>query len=321
METPESRYMDAFLRIAGKSFADYLGFPSFWEYLERTCWFRANLTTGEIEEKHLTGVLFGAPGLEEENSYDGFVEKLLSEESELSGFFDKEKLVSIYNGGEDFACGDGDIETESGTIRILASCELDSEKGEVRGLFVLSDVSGLYDSHMLARKYAEYDPLTELLSRHAADVYGKEYLSTHPDEDAVMVLLEVDHFKDLNDMYGHHIGDIILKTIAKELTSFFGHEAIIARNGGQEFIVMLKDVDPEEAEERIQVFSEAEHHVESEGSTYPYTFSVGYCFYPTQGILYHDLARKADKAKYNIKLGGGNSCCKFASEMMELNNF
>ena len=321
METPESMQAEAYIRIPGKSFADYLGFPSFWEYLERTSWFRANLSSGVIEEKHLTGALFGEKGLEEEDSYDAFIEKLISGDPGLAGYFEKESLIGIYNGGEDFSCADGNVEMENGKMHILASCELTSEQGEVRGLFVLSDVSGLYDPYSMARRYAEYDPLTELLSRHAADVYGKEYLQTHPDEDAVVVLMEVDHFKDLNDRYGHHIGDIILKTIAKELTSFFGHEAIIGRNGGQEFIVMLKDVDPEEAEERIQVFAEADHQVESDGGIYPYTFSVGYCFYPSQGILYHDLARKADKAKFNIKLCGGNSCCKFESEMMELNNF
>lgn len=325
MEKPETIEADVFLKMAGKSFADYLGFPSFWEYMERTSYFCANLSKGLVKERHLTGALFRAESENGEVPYEEFVSKLFTREKDsenhLLPFFERDHLIGLFNGGEEFTSADGDIVTENGSIRLLIGCEMSSEKGEVSAVFLLNDISGLYDPHSLARKYAEYDPLTQLYSRHAADKYGKEYLTTHPEEDAVMVLMEVDYFKDFNDRYGHHVGDLVLSAVAKELTSFFGHEAIIGRNGGQEFIVLLKDVDPEEAEERIQVFAEAEHQVECEGSYYPYTFSVGYCFYPTQGFLYHDLARKADKAKYNVKLGGGNSSCRFETSMMELNNF
>lgn len=321
MEKPDNIEREAFYRAAGKSFADYLGYPSFQEYMERTNWFTANLTKGVVEEKHFTGMFAEAAG----ESYDELVESMFPPsdggQTGLRRFFEGRELLRAFEEGDSFVSVDGDAKAPNGTVRLLATCEMEKRDGDVFGLFFINDISGLYDPHSLARKYAEYDPLTRLFSRHAADTYGKEYLAMHPDEDAAMILIEVDHFKDFNDRYGHHIGDLVLKAIARELDASFGPDAIIGRNGGQEFLVFLKGMEPEAAEESIKRFSDAEHTIEHDGMTYSYGFSIGYCLYPSQGILYHDLARKADKAKYNVKLGGGNACCKFESEMMELNNF
>ena len=114
---------------------------------------------------------------------------------------------------------------------------------------------------------------------------------------------------------------MVLKTIAEELRTFFGTESIISRNAGQEFLVLIKNRKTDEVREMVSKYSNAAHEMEFDGNTYTYTLSVGYCIYPEQGILYHDLARKADKAKYNVRLGGGNGFCRFESEMIDLNNY
>lgn len=323
VERPDLITTEDMYRLAGRSLADYLGYPSFTEYLRRTNYFYAELTVGSVEEQHL-GELFQSVG--DEVEYDKLIEKLFTdlkpvEGSEgIRGFFDRNTLVQSFRSNEFFVSADGDCKLGEASCRLQASCELHGENGKVFGLFLINDISDLYDPHSLARKYAEYDPLTKLFSRHAADAYGKEYFSLHPDDHAAIVMVEVDRFKDFNDRYGHHIGDIVLKEIARELEEDFPN-AIIGRNAGQEFLVLLKDRSDKEVEEAVKSFSEKEHSLSHEGETYHYSFSVGYCLYPEQGILYHDLARKADKAKYNIRLGGGDNYCKFEDEMLTLNNF
>lgn len=310
-------------QIAGKSFADYLGYPSFQEYCRRVSFFYADLTDNRILETHLAEAFHE---VESADSYDEFCEELLKKlnpeekRGRMMTLFRRSELISELRGGESFLSADGDCKIDGEQRRVLISCELSEQEGKERALFLLNDISDLYDPHSLARKYAEYDPLTKLFSRHAADAYAKEYFNLHPDDHAALVMIEVDRFKDFNDRYGHHVGDVVLKGIAREIEEHFG-DAVIGRNAGQEFLVLLKNRRENEAEETVRSFSEKEHSLTYEGETYTYGFSIGYCLYPEQGILYHDLARKADKAKYNVRLGGGGSYCRFEDEMLNLNNY
>lgn len=326
MEKPELIQTEALYRIAGKSLADYLGYPSFSEYLRRTTYFYVNLTKDEVEERHL-GELYARAADDTSGSFEALAKRMLEivipaeGEDVLRAFFDRGELLQIFASGESFASADGDCTTEGQFCRVQASCEMERRGEQIYGLFLINDISDLYDPHSLARKYAEYDPLTKLFSRHAADAYAKEYFNLHPDDPAALVLIEVDRFKDFNDRYGHNIGDLVLKGIARELEEHFGNDSIIGRNAGQEFLLLLKHTPAEEVEEAVKSFSEAPHRLDAEGESYDYTLSVGYSLYPSQGVLYHDLARKADKAKYNVRLGGGDSYCRFENEMLDLNNF
>ena len=324
MNRPEEITKEELYRITGKSFADYLGYPSFPEYQRRASYFYADLTNGKVGYTHLGERLRLAS---RQNEYDEFVEKLLElmapkeKKGELFAVFQRENLLSTYRNGETFLCVDGDCGEDSNSRRMLVSCELSEENDIVSGLFLMNDISELYDPHSLARRYAEYDPLTKAFSRHAGDAYAKDYFNHHSDEPAALVLVEVDRFKDFNERHGYHVGDMVLKTIVEELRSHFGADAVVSRNAGQEFLVLVKNRKADEVRELVSRYSGEPHKMEYDGADYDYTLSIGYCIYPEQGILFHDLARKADKAKYNVRLGGGNGFCRFESEMIELNNF
>ncbi len=324
MNKTEEITTEELYRITGKSFADYLGYPSFPEYQRRAGYFYADLTNGKVGHSHLAERLRLAA---HQSDYDVFAEKLLElmapreKKGELFAIFQRENLLETYRDGETFLCVDGDCGEENNTRRMLVSCELSEENGVISALFLMNDISELYDPHSLARRYAEYDPLTKVFSRHAGDAYAKDYFNHHSDEPAALVLIEVDRFKDFNERFGYHTGDMVLKAIAEELRSFFGTDSIISRNAGQEFLVLVKNRKADEVRELVSRYSDAPHKMDFDGASYDYTLSVGYCIYPEQGILYHDLARKADKAKYNVRLGGGNGYCRFESEMIELNNY
>ena len=163
----------------------------------------------------------------------------------------------------------------------------------------------------------QYDGLTELYNRNALDIYAQEYFKNNPDDKAAIVFIDIDYFKNFNESHGHHIGDAVLKSAAREIEHYLGRNSLIGRNGGDEFLIVLKGRDDEAAEAEIKRLYESPHKVSSSGKDYKYSYSIGYVTYPDQGILYHDLARKANRAMYQVKLNGRDGIVRFEPEMME----
>lgn len=157
---------------------------------------------------------------------------------------------------------------------------------------------------------AEYDTLTEIYNRNAADANIREYLKTHPDDRAAIVMIEVTDIRYINEKYGHHIGDIILKAAAELIARYSGADSIIGRNSGAQFIVLIEESSGSEVESVIKRIDGAKRIVEHEGETYEYSFAIGYCLYPSHGILMHDLAAKAYTAMENSKAAGGG-CMRY----------
>ncbi|MBO6132882.1 MAG: diguanylate cyclase [Lachnospiraceae bacterium] len=163
----------------------------------------------------------------------------------------------------------------------------------------------------------QYDGLTELYNRNALDIYAQEYFKNNPDDKATIVFIDIDYFKNFNDAHGHHIGDAVLKSAAREIEHYLGRNSLIGRNGGDEFLIVLKNRDNEAAEAEIKRLYESPHKVSCNGNDYKYSYSIGYVTYPDQGILYHDLARKANRAMYQVKLNGRDGIIRFEPDMME----
>ena len=172
------------------------------------------------------------------------------------------------------------------------------------GITITSDIINSIETR------AEYDQLTETYNRPAADANIREYFKLHPDDKAAIVLITVDDIRQINERYGHHIGDVILKAAARLIERYLGIDSIIGRNNGAEFIVLLKERDDVEAESVIEKIAQAARVVEYEGGTYEYSFAIGYALYPSQGILLHDLAAKAYTAMGEAIAEGGG-CRKY----------
>ena len=170
---------------------------------------------------------------------------------------------------------------------------------------------------MLSYQSFQYDGLTELYNRNALDIYAQQYFRNEPDEPATVVFIDIDYFKDFNDANGHQIGDVVLKSAAREIEIYLGANSIMGRNGGDEFLIILKERTPEAAEQEITRLFNARHEIMLNGKTYEYSYSIGYVSYPEQGILYHDLARKANRAMYHVKLNGRAGMMHYEPEMLE----
>ena len=131
-----------------------------------------------------------------------------------------------------------------------------------------------------------------------------------------LMILDLDHFKQVNDNHGHPFGDLVLKRFAMLITENVRNVDIVARYGGEELVVLLPETNKEQAvsvAERIR--SSVERSViTSEGISVSITVSIGLAFFPAEGIESTDeLLKIADQALYQAKKEGRN-CVRLAPE-------
>lgn len=158
------------------------------------------------------------------------------------------------------------------------------------------------------KELANKDGLTKLYNRYGFDEMAEKMISKNPKEHCVAVLLDVDDFKLINDMYGHAYGDKALISLAENMRKFFSSSALLGRNGGDEFCILLPNCTMEEVKESLIEFTKTPKTFSYKGQTYSFCISLGYAEYPNNAIERSQLMRCADTALYEVKLHGKNGC-------------
>ncbi|WP_462336537.1 diguanylate cyclase domain-containing protein [Holdemanella biformis] len=158
------------------------------------------------------------------------------------------------------------------------------------------------------KELANKDGLTKLYNRYGFDEMAEKMISKNPKEHCVAVLLDVDDFKLINDMYGHAYGDKALISLAAIMRKFFPSSALLGRNGGDEFCILLPNCTVEEVKESLIEFTKTPKTFSYKGQTYSFCISLGYAEYPNDAIERSQLMRCADTALYEVKLHGKNGC-------------
>ena len=158
------------------------------------------------------------------------------------------------------------------------------------------------------KELAHKDGLTKLYNRYGFDEMAEKMLSKNPKEHCVAVLLDVDDFKLINDMYGHAYGDKALISLSENMQKFFPSSALLGRNGGDEFCILLSNCTMEEVKESLIEFTKTPKTFSYKGQTYSFCISLGYAEYPNNAIERSQLMRCADTALYEVKLHGKNGC-------------
>jgi diguanylate cyclase (GGDEF)-like protein len=168
-----------------------------------------------------------------------------------------------------------------------------------------------------SRKQADTDLLTGLMNRTAAAEDIADHLAGTT-EAGVLMLLDLDHFKSVNDRLGHQMGDKVLVDVAADLKKMFRNSDVLSRLGGDEFVVYMKDVP-----ERDWALQRADHVVREvrrwvgNGTTnIQVTASVGVVMTETVERNYDDLYRAADIAMYFSKAQGGNSAIFYSRDLL-----
>lgn len=189
--------------------------------------------------------------------------------------------------------------------------------------FVLSTVEQAAEQN---RRFALEDPLTGLANRRAAfeaidRLIAKAVAAARP---LSLMIMDVDHFKMVNDRYGHQAGDVVLQYVATNIKQRLRNQDVVSRFGGEEFLVVLPDTAPEGAARVAETLRQmlASHPVTVNGEEIGVTISIG--LFSTERLtptLTPDIMIGiADKALYQAKAGGRNRIQieETATEQMDL---
>jgi two-component system, cell cycle response regulator len=159
------------------------------------------------------------------------------------------------------------------------------------------------------RALAEVDQLTQLANRHKSTELLTHLLALarRQREPLSLVVLDLDHFKHVNDRYGHATGDEVLRRVAATLGQFFRTEDVVARWGGEEFLIGMYGMASGDGVARLYRVLEAIRRqtlVVEDGSHLEISFSAGVAEFPKHGLDLHALYRAADEALYRAKEAG-----------------
>ena len=183
--------------------------------------------------------------------------------------------------------------------------------GDILGaVIIFRDVIVSRERRLQLLHLAEHDALTELPNRLLlSDRLTRSIaLSRRYDRRLAVLFIDCDKFKHINDTLGHAIGDQVLRSIAKRLTACVRESDTVSRHGGDEFLILLSEVDHADdagliAEKIVQSVSEP-HHIA--GHELQLTVSVGVSLYPEDGQDAQSLIMHADAAMYHAKKSGRN---------------
>jgi len=170
------------------------------------------------------------------------------------------------------------------------------------------------DNHRL-EALAQTDPLTQLVNRRALTISLLSEMERVRRYNAplALLLLDLDHFKLVNDTYGHLGGDDVLLGVANLLQRAARTVDTVARYGGEEFVIVLPETGKQGAlsfAERLRSKLATHRFVIAGGEEIHITGSLGVATYPSQGIeSVEDLFRAADAALYRAKGSGRNLVC------------
>lgn len=186
---------------------------------------------------------------------------------------------------------------------------------------VLRDVTTAHLHEASIRQMALYDGLTGLPNRVLLDDLLHQALarSNRHSTRVALGFIDLDHFKQINDAFGHQAGDQVLATLARQIRSVLREEDVLARWGGDEFIVMLPDL-PDQytlatVAERLREI--ARQGVVVEGIETRPTISIGMAIYPDNANSAEALLRAADSTMYHAKSMGRNNV-QFYSDVLHL---
>lgn len=152
------------------------------------------------------------------------------------------------------------------------------------------------------------DSLTRLANRRGMEEHMKKWLEE--EKPFSLILLDIDHFKRVNDTYGHAAGDHVLQFLAMQMTETAGSNHICCRYGGEEFVILLPDTAQQDAvkvAERLR--SKMERTVSPCGDIV--TVSAGVAAYPEHASDLDGLVAKADASLYEAKKRGRNQIVAF----------
>ncbi|MHC8392156.1 phosphodiesterase DibA [Pseudomonas sp. LB3P93] len=209
----------------------------------------------------------------------------------------------------------GEIYPQWQTIRIIR----DDERQVSQYVAVFSDISAIKNSEHQLKHLAHHDPLTTLPNRLLFTDRAEQALASAQlhKRGCALLLVDLDHFKMINDSLGHTIGDQLLKAVAERLKAMFGPGITLARLGGDEFAVLAEScpqlVHAGALAQRIIDGLREPLHIE--GHRLFINASIGISLFPGDALSAEQLLRNADSALFKAKSAGREGYALYTEEL------
>lgn len=204
-----------------------------------------------------------------------------------------------------------------GILRMDSAHELMYTQDDLRLLDIIANLGAVAVQNALlyskTQELAIRDGLTGLMVRRffMEALHQELHRSAMNRKELSLLMLDIDHFKDYNDKYGHTAGDIVLKHLARTLSSMAQEGDVVARYGGEELVVVLSGRDKVQAlaeAEKIRKFLK-ENPIKLRRQETSITVSIGVANYPEDAVLEEELIRVADACLYKAKAEGRDRVC------------
>ncbi len=202
--------------------------------------------------------------------------------------------------------------------RMHIKSAIDPKNGDLIAVFTFDEVQEEKETELSLLYKAEHDPLTGALNRAAAELRISQHISFGGK--GAMIMFDIDNFKGINDNMGHSAGDEVLCDIHLKILAIFRNADIIARVGGDEFLVFLVGaLSPEIIEKKAKQLCDTirTKYTAENGVVIQISCSAGISVCPRDGTSYEDLFNAADIAMYSSKSRGKDTYTLYDPEKIK----
>lgn len=201
-------------------------------------------------------------------------------------------------------------------INSTANLLTDQDTGDILCFLYAKDIDEQKKIEFQLKHKAERDSLTGLYNRVTAESFITQLLKEYEGSRSAFLMLDLDDFKNINDVHGHYAGDFVLRSIADVLKNSFRSDDIVARMGGDEFCVFIKRIPSEKfLIRKAEEIAEGFEHIAYKGiEKNTISMSIGIAICPEHGNTFKQLYKKADAALYQAKALGKNRASIYSEE-------
>lgn len=204
-------------------------------------------------------------------------------------------------------------------IWLTVSCVLDEDGELTHYVCLMTDISKIKKSEAMMYQLAHHDSLTGLPNRLLLNKRLAESISHSAENQRqlALIFIDLDNFKVINDGLGHAAGDQLLQSVASVLQQTVRARDTVARIGGDEFVVILQELNAVDAAAKVanKLLAQVSHQIELQGRSVGVTASLGVALYPCDGADADTLLSNADAAMYRAKALGKHNFQFYTQEL------
>lgn len=232
-------------------------------------------------------------------------------------------LLKMYESGQQSFTSDFKASILGDTprwLRLEMTMMPDPFNRHVKVFVHILDINEEKETQLSIQHQAEYDAMTGLLRRDAGEVRIREHLAAHTRPGGILIMIDMDDLKGINDTYGHQYGDEAIKSVAETIKKHFRKDDLLIRIGGDEFIVFLPRAGNSVHSIELTLtalLKELSSISVGIGRKRNIHCSIGCAVELTDTDTFDSLYQRADMALYHVKRNGKNNYAFFDPEMLE----